>query len=336
MKVEVQQSKFSSAISRRDFITGVAGGALAAALPGTVAAAANYPSKPIKIVVAWPPGSATDLSARMIADHLTKRLGTSVIVENRSGASGIVGSENVLQSRPDGYTLLFTTSNHASNKLVFPQMSFDPRVDFEPVSRIYRGIITIAVHPSLPVNNLQELIDYGKKNSKALSYGTPGLGTPHHLAGELFSQAAGIEMAHIPYRGGGPSVVDLIGGQIPLAFASLAAVFPNIQQGQVRVLALTRGDRYSELPDVPTVSEMFPGFDVSGWAATFAPKGTPRPIVSYLNREIVAVLELPEMQKALRSGGVVPWPSTPEELDGLVKADIDKWTKVVASGVRLR
>lgn len=321
-------------ISRRHFMMGLAGGALAAASPAW-GASSGFPSKPIRIVVAWPPGSATDLSARMIADQLSRRFGQSVIVENRSGASGIIGSESVLQSAPDGYTLLFTTSNHASNKLVFPKMSFDPQKDFDSISRIYRGIIAIAVHPSLPVANLQEFIEYAKKSGSSLSYGTPGLGTPHHLAGELFKRAAGVDMEHIPYRGGGPSMVDLIGGQIPLAFASLAAVLPTLKREQVKILALTRKDRYSELPDVPTVDETFPGFDVSGWAAMFAPAGTPRPIVERLNREVVAVLKTPEMTQALHAGGVVAWPSEPEGLDELVAGDIEKWTQVVASGVRL-
>ncbi len=328
------RSDASRDLSRRRFLTGMAGSALVV----TSSAWANtpdFPSRPIRIVVAWPPGSATDLSARMIADHLSRRLGQSVIVENRSGASGIIGSESVLQSPPDGYTLLFTTSNHASNKLVFPKMSFDPQKSFDSISRVYRGIITIAVHPSLPVANLNEFIEYGKKGGHALSYGTPGLGTPHHLAGELFKRAAGIDMEHIPYRGGGPSMVDLIGGQIPVAFASLAAVLPALKREQVKVLALTRKERYSELPDVPTVDERFPGFDVSGWAAMFAPAGTPRAVIDRLNREVVAVLELPEMTQALHAGGVVAWPSEPRGLDELVAGDIDKWTQVVASGVRL-
>ena len=297
-------------------------------------AADVYPAKPVRLVVAWPPGSSADTSARLLAQKLGESLGQSFIVDNRPGASGIIGTESVLRAPADGYTLLFNTANHASNKVVFPKLSYDPVTDFVPVSMVHRNVLSISVHPSLPVKTLEDFLQYAKAKPGTLSFGTPGLGTPHQLAGELLKQRAGIDMVHIPYKGGGPAVADLISGQIPVSVASLAAVIPFMRTGRVRVVAVTDPTRYDEIKDVAAVAETFPGFDVSGWSGLFALAGTPPEIVARLNAEVMRILSLPDTRRAMNAAGLVASVSTPEALGKLVRDDIERWMLVVKSGVR--
>jgi tripartite-type tricarboxylate transporter receptor subunit TctC len=295
----------------------------------------GYPTKPVRLIVAWPPGSSTDTSARMLAQKLGEAMGQTFVVESRPGASGIIGAEAVAKAAPDGYTLLFNTANHASNNVVFPKLPYHPVADFAPVSLIQRNVLCIAVHPSLPVQTLSEFLQYARaKPPGTLSFGTPGMGTAHQLAGELLKQRAGIDMVHIPYKGGGPAVADLVSGQIPVSVASLAAVVPFMRAARVRVLAITDQSRYSELPDVATVAETFPGFDVSGWSALFAPAGTPAEIVIRLNAEITRALKMPEVRRTMSAAGLVASPSAPEALAKLVRDDIERWALVVKSGVK--
>ena len=297
-------------------------------------AADVYPAKPVRLVVAWPPGSSADTSARLLAQKLGESLGQSFIVDNRPGASGIIGTESVLRAPADGYTLLFNTANHASNKVVFPKLSYDPVTDFVPVSMVHRNVLSISVHPSLPVKTLEDFLQYAKAKPGTLSFGTPGLGTPHQLAGELLKQRAGIDMVHIPYKGGGPAVADLISGQIPVSVASLAAVMPFMRTGRVRVVAVTDPTRYDEIKDVAAVAETFPGFDVSGWSGLFALAGTPPEIVARLNAEVMRILNLPDTRRSMNAAGLVASVSTPEALGKLVRDDIERWMLVVKSGVR--
>ncbi|MCX7159183.1 MAG: tripartite tricarboxylate transporter substrate binding protein [Proteobacteria bacterium] len=297
-------------------------------------AADVYPAKPVRLVVAWPPGSSADTSARLLAQKLGESLGQSFIVDNRPGASGIIGTESVLRAPADGYTLLFNTANHASNKVVFPKLSYDPVADFMPVSMVHRNVLSISVHPSLPVKTLEDFLQYAKAKPGTLSFGTPGLGTPHQLAGELLKQRAGIDMVHIPYKGGGPAVADLISGQIPVSVASLAAVMPFMRTGRVRVVAVTDPTRYDEIKDVAAVAETFPGFDVSGWSGLFALAGTPPEIVARLNAEVMRILNLPDTRRSMNAAGLVASVSTPEALGKLVRDDIERWMLVVKSGVR--
>ena len=297
-------------------------------------AADVYPAKPVRLVVAWPPGSSADTSARLLAQKLGESLGQSFIVDNRPGASGIIGTESVLRAPADGYTLLFNTANHASNKVVFPKLSYDPVADFMPVSMVHRNVLSVSVHPSLPVKTLEDFLQYAKAKPGTLSFGTPGLGTPHQLAGELLKQRAGIDMVHIPYKGGGPAVADLISGQIPVSVASLAAVIPFMRTGRVRVVAVTDPTRYDEIKDVAAVAETFPGFDVSGWSGLFALAGTPPEIVARLNAEVMRILNLPDTRRAMNAAGLVASVSTPEALGKLVRDDIERWMLVVKSGVR--
>ena len=297
-------------------------------------AADVYPAKPVRLVVAWPPGSSADTSARLLAQKLGESLGQSFIVDNRPGASGIIGTESVLRAPADGYTLLFNTANHASNKVVFQKLSYDPVTDFVPVSMVHRNVLSISVHPSLPVKTLEDFLQYAKAKPGTLSFGTPGLGTPHQLAGELLKQRAGIDMVHIPYKGGGPAVADLISGQIPVSVASLAAVIPFMRTGRVRVVAVTDPTRYDEIKDVAAVAETFPGFDVSGWSGLFALAGTPPEIVARLNAEVMRILNLPDTRRSMNAAGLVASVSTPEALGKLVRDDIERWMLVVKSGVR--
>ena len=297
-------------------------------------AADAYPAKPVRLVVAWPPGSSADTSARLLAQKLGESLGQSFIVDNRPGASGIIGTESVLRAPADGYTLLFNTANHASNKVVFPKLSYDPVTDFVPVPMVHRNVLSISVHPSLPVKTLEDFLQYAKAKPGTLSFGTPGLGTPHQLAGELLKQRAGIDMVHIPYKGGGPAVADLISGQIPVSVASLAAVMPFMRTGRVRVVAVTDPTRYDEIKDVAAVAETFPGFDVSGWSGLFALAGTPPEIVARLNAEVMRILNLPDTRRSMNAAGLVASVSTPEALGKLVRDDIERWMLVVKSGVR--
>ena len=302
---------------------------------GMVRAQQGYPTKPVRLIVAWPPGSSTDTSARMLAQKLGEAMRQTFVVESRPGASGIIGAEAVARAAPDGYTLLFNTANHASNKIVFPKLPYDPVADFAPVSLVHRNVLCIAVHPSLPVQTLSEFLQYAKaKPPGTLSFGTPGMGTAHQLAGELLKQRAGFDMVHIPYKGGGPAVADLVSGQIPVSVASLAAVVPFMRAARVRVLAITDQSRYDELPDIATVAETFPGFDVSGWSAIFAPTGTPAEIVIRLNAEITRALKIPEVRRTMSAAGLVASPSTPEALAKLVREDIERWVLVVKSGVK--
>ena len=279
-------------------------------------------------------GSSADLSARVVAQKLGESMGQTFIVENRPGATGIVGTGVVAKAVPDGYTLLFNTASHASNKLLFGKLPYDPVADFAPISMVGRNVLCIAVHPSLPVQTLGEFLQYAKARPGTLSYGTPGLGTPHHLAGELLKQRAGIDMQHIPYKGGGPAVTDLLGGQIMVLMAAVASVSQYINSTQVRVLAITDQYRYEALPEVATVAETFPGFDVSGWGAIFAPAGTPAEIVTRLNVEITRVLKMPDVRRTMGVDGVVASPSTPEALAKQVIADYDRWALVIKSGVK--
>ena len=319
-------------VSRRATLAAI-GSALLLSRIGARAADA-YPAKPVRLVVAWPPGSSADTSARLLAQKLGESLGQSFIVDNRPGASGIIGTESVLRAPADGYTLLFNTANHASNKVVFPKLSYDPVADFMPVSMVHRNVLSISVHPSLPVKTLEDFLQYAKAKPGTLSFGTPGLGTPHQLAGELLKQRAGIDMVHIPYKGGGPAVADLISGQIPVSVASLAAVMPFMRTGRVRVVAVTDPTRYDEIKDVAAVAETFPGFDVSGWSGLFALAGTPPEIVARLNAEVMRILNLPDTRRSMNAAGLVASVSTPEALGKLVRDDIERWMLVVKSGVR--
>ena len=295
------------------------------------AAAQTYPSRPITIVAGYAPGAVSDLAARTIAEGLREEWGQTVIVDNRPGSSGNIAAAFVARAAPDGYTLLVgTDATMTSNVHLFRHVQFDPVKDFAPVINAGANIVSLAVNADLPVKSVAELIDYAKKNPGKLSYGSSGIGSPHHLAGELLHQLAGIDITHVPYKGGGLAINDLLGGHIPMAFLSLSAVVPHISTGRVRILAMVEKTRYAGMPDIPTIRETVPGFEMSSWVGLFAPAGTPREVVGKLNDAMAKVLKNESVKAKLAVLGLVVQAGTPEDLaatvrDGLkVRGDLIK------------
>src|SRR6476659_2960295 len=256
-----------------------------------VALAQTYPSRPITIVIGYTPGAVSDLTARTIADGLHQAWGQPVIVDNRPGSGGNIGATFVARAAPDGYTLMIgTDATMASNVHLYKHAGFDPVRDFAPVAYAGVNIICLAVNAELPIKSVADVIAYARQNPGKLSYGSSGTGSPHHLAGELLHQKTGIDIQHVPYRGGGAAVNDLLGGHIAMAFRSLAAAVPHLNTGKIRVIAMVEKTRYAALPDVPTIGETVPGFEMSSWLGFFAPAATPAPIVARLNGEIGKIL----------------------------------------------
>jgi tripartite-type tricarboxylate transporter receptor subunit TctC len=295
-----------------------------------------YPVKPIRIVVPYPPGASTDTVARAVAQKLSDRMGQQVFVENRAGASGTIGSDHVAKSPPDGYTILMATdATHATNVFFGKNFPYDPVKDFTPITAAAGNIILLAAHPSVPVASMRELIDYAKQNPGRLAYASSGTGSPHHLSGELLRQLAGIDIVHVPYKGGGQAITDFVGGQVPLMFASLVAVAPHVKSGRARALGFVEAKRYAGMPDVPTIAETLPGFEMNSWLAFFGPAGLPPPIQARLHAEIVKALNAPDVRARLEPAGLLVIGGTPAELAAMVKADLDKRGRLIkAAGIQ--
>ena len=291
--------------------------------------AQGWPAKPIRLVSPFPPGAVVDTLCRTLAPPLGEALGQPVVVENRAGAGGNVGMEVVAKAPADGYTLgIGSIGTHGINPSVYARMPFDPVRDFAPITFVASNINVLVVHPSVPANDVRELIAYARANPGRLSYGSAGAGTSQHLAGELFKQITGVEMTHIPYKGAGPAVTDLLGGQIPLMFVDISATLAHIRAGKLRALAVLTRER-TPLLDVPTAIEQgLAGFDVNAWFGLFAPAGTPRELVARLNAASVSALRLSATRERLESLGLSPAPGAPEELAALVRAELERWSKV--------
>ena len=290
---------------------------LAAAAP---AHAQSYPSKPVTIVIGYTPGAVSDLTARTIADGLQQAWGQTFIVDNRPGSGGNIGAALVARAVPDGYTLMVgTDAQMASNVHLYKHVGFDPVKDFAPVAFAGANIICLAVNAELPIKTVADVIDYAKKNPGKLNYGSSGTGSPHHLAGELLRQKAGIDIAHIPYKGGGAAVNDLLGGHIGMAFLSLSAAVPHMNTGKIRIVAMVEKTRYAALPDIPTIGETVPGFEMSSWIGIFAPAGTPADIVAKLNDGIARVLTAEGVKAKLANLCLVVIAGKPQELAEVVK-----------------
>jgi len=309
-------------------------------LTATVAAAqTNYPTKPVRIVVPFAVGGPTDLVARVTAQKLTEYLGQQFIVENKPGAGGNVGADLVSKAAPDGYTLLMATvSTHATNPLLYKNIPFDPITGFTPIGQVGVTPIALAVHPSIPANDLKELVTLLKANPGKYTYGSSGLGSILHLCGESFKLTLGVDLTHVPYRGSAPMMNDLVAGQISLALDGMPTLFPQAQSKAIRVLATGTKTRARQLPDVPTVAELgYPSFDCYTWNAIFGPPKMPEPIVKKLNEAIQRALDDPATFKKLQELGSDPTPKqTPEMLAAFVKAELAKWTPVAkATGVQL-
>jgi tripartite-type tricarboxylate transporter receptor subunit TctC len=298
-----------------------------------------YPVKPVRIIVPFSPGGVTDNSARVIADPLGARLGQQVIVENRPGASGNIGTQLVAQSAPDGYTLVLGfDGTMVINPHVFAKLPFDTLRDFAPVTKLGDAALILVSHPSLPAKNLAGFISFAKKSKSAtFPYGTSGTGGTPHLAGELLKQRTGIALEHIPYKGGGQAIVDVLGGQIPLVFTAIATAQQYVKAGRLVGLGVPGAKRSAALPDVPTFIESGqPGFDVTSWVSILAPAKTPRPVLEKLHQEIAMVLQTATVRDRYMALGIEPVGSTPEQFADQIRTDLARWEKVVrAANIRL-
>ncbi len=297
-------------------------GILAAALVAVAAEASaqDYPSRPITIVVPQAPAASSDLLARTLGERLHAAWGQPVIIDNRPGAGGNVGAAYAARTQPDGYTLMVgTDAMMTSNVYLYKNMPFDPVKDFAPITNAGANIIGLAINSQLPVNSVPELIAYAKAHSGELHYGSPGIASPHHLSGELLRQKTGIEIVHVPYRGGGPAANDLLGGHINMAFLSLSSAVPHLATGKIKILALVEKRRYPAMPDVPTVGETVAGFEMSSWLGMFAPVGTPEPLIARLNEGIIKILTTDAVKEKLAGLGLAVTPSTPAELAAIIK-----------------
>ena len=300
--------------------------------------AQDYPAKPIRIIVPFPPAGATDIVGRVVAADLQKAWGQPVTVENRAGAGGNLGAELVAKAAPDGYTLLVgTVGTHGINSSLYPKLPFDPIKDFEPVSLVALVPNLMVVHPSVPAKTVQEFIAYAKTRPGKIDYASSGNGTSIHLSAELFKSMSGTYLVHIPYRGSGPAVTDLLGGQVAVMFDNLPSALPHVKAGKLRPLGITSLKRSPALPDVPTLSESgLKGFDASSWFGILAPAGTPKPIVDRLQQQIAKGLATTEGRDRLASQGAEPVGNTPTEFAAFIRAEIAKWGTVVkVAGAKL-
>ena len=297
------------------------------------AQAQTYPDHPVTLVIPFAPGGSTSIVGRVIADKMSETLGEKVVVDNRPGAGGTVGTRAVAKSAPDGYTIgLGYTGTLGIGPTLYTRAGYDPRRDFAPIGLIGNAPNSLVVHPSFPAKTLGELIAYAKANPGKVNFGSAGAGTASHITGEYFGHAAGITLVHIPYKGTGPALVDLIGGHIPMAFAPIPATHANVSGGQLRALAVTSPSRTSLLPEVPTVAESgLPGFDASLYYGLVAPAGTPRPIVERLNKELRTALASDEVRKRLAQDGTEPTPGSPEDYAVFIDKDESKWSAIVRS-----
>ena len=293
---------------------------VALAFAATSALAQTYPSKPITLVIGYTPGAVSDLAARTLSDGLNQAWGQPVIVDNRPGSGSNIAAGYVARAPADGYTLMVgTDATLTSNVFLYKHTPFDPVKDFAPIINAGANIICLAVNAELPIRSVADLIAYAKKNPGKLSYGTSGVGSPHHLAGELLRQKTGAEITHIPYKGGGAAVNDLLGGHIGMAFLSLSAAVPHMNTGKIRIVAVVEKTRYAALPDIPTIGETVPGFEMSSWVGIFAPAGTPPDIVAKLNDAMAKVLKSDAVKAKLANLGLVVQAGSPAELAETVK-----------------
>ncbi len=291
---------------------------------------AAWPDRNITLIVPWSPGGSTDILARMLADHLTRALGQTVIVDNKAGASGNIGANVVAKAKPDGYTLLIDTmSTHAINPALFAQMPFNSETDFTPISLVAFVTNTLVVNPALPVNNVAELVAYAKANPGKLNYASAGSGSTNHISAAMFELAAGVQMTHIPYKGGAPAVLDTVAGQTQVLFGAGTQSLPHVKTGKLKLLAVTESARSPQLPDTPTVGETLPGYELGVWYGAFGPKGLPKDITDRLNAEINKIVALPEVREKMAAIGVEVVTSTPESFAKKLQQDTAKYTKLV-------
>jgi tripartite-type tricarboxylate transporter receptor subunit TctC len=294
----------------------------AAAFP---AQAQEFPTRPITIILPYPPGASTEQVARMVQPIMQERLKQPVVIENRPGGNGAIGTQQVARAEPDGYTILLTTNALMTIVPNIQTMPFDPIKDFAPLTTAIRGILGLAVHPSIPAKNVAEFIDYVKKNPQKVHYGTAGIGSPQHMAGLLLNQSSGIDLIHIPYKGGGPAMNDLMGGHIQAGIATVSSMVSQYKAGMVRIIGIGEKERFPALPEVQAIAETVPGFEATSWLAFYAPAATPRPIVDRLNQELVFALTSPEVKQKLFDLGLPVVADKPEDLGRITKEDLARW-----------
>jgi tripartite-type tricarboxylate transporter receptor subunit TctC len=297
-----------------------------------LAQAQSWPTKPIKLIVPYPPGGGTDVIARIVQEPLAKELGQQVIIDNRGGAGGSIGSALAAQSPSDGYTILFTLSSHTINPAIYTKLPFDTEKDFSSVVTVASLPQILVANPNFPAKTVKEVIEMAKAKPGSISYASVGNGSPGHLAGAMMASDAGVDMTHIPYRGGGPAVTDVMAGQVPLLWVSIPAAAQFVKAGKLRALAVSTVKRSAVFPDVPTMVESgFKGFEVDSWYAMFVPAKTPQAIIDRINKAAVNVLAQPEVKEKLLGQGAEAVGDTPAQLSGVVKKEIAKWKQVVKS-----
>jgi tripartite-type tricarboxylate transporter receptor subunit TctC len=309
---------------------------LALALP-LGAHAQAWPSKPIKYIVPFPPAGATDITARVVADKLAPALGQPVVVENKPGAAGNVGTEFVAKSAPDGYTILQVTVAQSISASLYAKLGYDLQKDLIPVALVANVPNVMVVHPSVPAKSVKEFIDLAKASPGKINFASSGSGTSIHMSAEMFKMLAGVDIVHVPYKGSAAALNDLLGGQVSVMFDNLPPSMPHIKSGKLRALAVTTTQRYPGLPDVPTMQEAgVAGYDAAAWFGILAPAGTPRDVVTKLNAEVNRIVMLPDVRERFDQQGAVPNPGTPEQFGAFIKSEIEKWSKVVkASGAKV-
>jgi len=321
-------------LPRRRFLS-LAAGAVAAPVVSRFAWAQTYPARPVRVIVGFAAGGPTDITARLIAQWLTERLGQQFIIDNRPGAGSNIGTEAVVRAPPDGYTLLIVGATNAVNTTLYEKLTFNLIRDIVPVAGIIRVPLIMEVHPSVPVKTVPEFIAYAKANPGKINMASGGNGTTLHVSGELFKMMTGVDMIHVPYRGAGPMLIDLLGGQVQVAFDPMPSSIEHVRAGRLRPLAVTTAIRSEALPDVPPVGDFVPGYESSTWYGVGAPRNTPPEIVEKLNREINSALADPKMKARLADLGNVGLSLSPAEFGQLIADETEKWSKVVKfSGAR--
>lgn len=304
--------------------------ALAAAVPQLAGAQPTWPARPVRVILPFAAGGSVDIVARVLAQKLGASLGQQFLVENRPGASGNIGTEQVVKAAPDGYTLLVIPDSNATiNPHIFPGMTFNPSKDLQPVSLLSSIGVGLVVHPSVKADSVADYVAYAKAQAGGLSFGSPGTGTPHHLAGELLKETTGARLVHVPYKGGGPALLDVVGNQIPSAFVALAIAAPHVKAGKLKLLAVTQSTRSSLFPATPTVGETVKGFDVTSWMGLFAPADTPQEIVQRLNAETKKALLEPATSQQLAAQSLEVVASTPAELRTRILQEYERWGKLI-------
>lgn len=304
-------------------------------MPGLLnaAQAQSFPQRPVRMIVPFAPGGPGDVIGRTLSDKLAPLWGQSVVVDNKPGAGGNLGSDLTAKAPADGYTILLAANSHVTNGALYDKLPYDPIRDFTPISMVAYYALVLVTNLDLPVRNLRELVDYARANPGKLSFGSAGTGTPTHLAAELFRGVAGIDLVHVPYKGAAPATTDLLGGQLQGMFNNPVSALPQVKAGKVRAIATTGLQRSLTTPDVPTVAESgYLGFEAGTWFAMLGPAGIPRDVVGRLSADLVRVLNLPEVRQRMAAQGVEAVPGTPEQLGATMRADLEKWTRVIRAG----